>query len=188
MVSTTRCNQAAGCSYAFWLGSARLSHQGGRALQVKSSLKLHRLAICPLANRRGRVRCTVCEYVSILLLCSAGRGPNNSPCHDRSSRRPVLCVLVVPAKRQDGTSYEQLGKTKPNTHPTTDKYFATRQHLLQEISCLPFSERGTTNYSKHENSYLVCFSKLIATSHLHCSTYVNLQIDNNDIEVTDYAY
>lgn len=93
----------------FWPRSVR-NRVGSRALRVNaSSLKLHRLALCPLANRRGRAGCAVySEDGTVLLLCSGGKRPDRSSGQESAHLcfrpPPLLCVLVAPAGEEQESS------------------------------------------------------------------------------------
>lgn len=81
----------------FWPRSVR-NRVGSRALRVNAlSLKLHRLALCPLANRRGRAGCAVySEDGTVLLLCSGGKRPDRSSGQESAHlcfRPPPRCYV-----------------------------------------------------------------------------------------------
>lgn len=147
---TRRCNQAA-CARTcvcvcmrFWHRSVRLSRVGNRALRVSvSPLKLHRLALCPLANRRGRaVRYS--EDVTVLPLCSAGKGPSDPPISASATRCYVSWWHLWGKCRRGTTERRPTGnKQKPQRTTVT-----VIKRLLTWRACLKRGSKGRGEKNK----------------------------------------
>lgn len=161
----TRCNRAACvrlctflarlCMTESWHVHLSTAPSGSRALQVnKFSLKLHRLAISPLANRRGHVgstvwvqvifsHCVLLEEAEIILRSRVNRSLILSP--------SVMCLDGVYEKAREDklrTAYQKQAKYTPNS-TRVFRYLATR-YILQELIWPISLSHSKTNLIKRD--------------------------------------